>query len=100
MDDKAALPAGRWPAATVQWRIAGITLDYSAKAVTEIPGEDAFYLLDSSNNVMRKLNLHDGKPVTEETMEYGKYTLWDLAYSNYFSQEGTPRTYAVGGSTL
>lgn len=33
-------------------------------------------------------------------MEYGKYTLWDLAYSNYFSQEGTPRTYAVRGSTL
>lgn len=101
MDDQSTPMRFSWEMANGNstWR-AGITLDYSAKAVTEIPGEDAFYLLDSSNNVMRKLNLHDGKPVTEETMEYGKYTLWDLAYSNQFSQEGTPRTYAVRGSTL
>ena len=33
-------------------------------------------------------------------MEYGRYTLWDLAYSNYFSQEGAPKTYAVRESTL
>ena len=81
------------------WR-AGTGLDYYARAVTEIPGEDAFYLLDSSNNVMRKLDLRTGQAVSEETMEYGSYTLWDLAYSSHFSQEGAPKIYAVRNSTL
>lgn len=101
MDDQGATMRFSWDMSggNSTWH-AGTTLDYYAKAVAEIPGEDAFYLLDSRNNIMRKLDLHSGEPVSEETMEYGRYTLWDLAYSNYFSQEGTPNTYAVRDSTL
>ena len=101
MDDQGATMRFSWDMSggNSTW-LAGTTLDYYAKAVAEIPGEDAFYLLDSRNNIMRKLDLHSGEPVSEETMEYGRYTLWDLAYSNYFSQEGTPNTYAVRDSTL
>ena len=101
MDDQGATMRFSWDMSggNSTWH-AGAAMDYYAKAVTEIPGEDAFYLLDSRNNIMRKLDLHNGKPVSEETMEYGRYTLWDLAYSNYFSQEGAPKTYAVRESTL
>ncbi len=101
MDDEGATMRFSWDMSggNSTWH-AGAAMDYYAKAVTEIPGEDAFYLLDSRNNIMRKLDLHNGKPVSEETMEYGRYTLWDLAYSNYFSQEGAPKTYAVRESTL
>ena len=101
MDDQGATMRFSWDMSggNSTWH-AGAAMDYYAKVVTEIPGEDAFYLLDSRNNIMRKLDLHNGKPVSEETMEYGRYTLWDLAYSNYFSQEGAPKTYAVRESTL
>ena len=70
---------------------------YYTKCITEIPGEDAFYLLTSSSGTMHKLSAADGTDLVPSTSSYyeNNYPLYDMAYSNVYSADGTDKIYAV-----
>lgn len=99
MDEQGAAMLYTWDfAAGGSWR-AGTKLDYHVKAVTDIPGEDAFYLLSSDDNSMHKLDKATGKDLIDGS-EAKSYSPWDMAYSTVYSTAETPKMYASRFSSI
>ncbi len=94
------------------WDLAGgentwqetVALDrnYYTKCITEIPGEDAFYLLTSTTGTMHKLSAENGTDLETPTSTYYEqnFPLYDMAYSSVYSTEDTNKVYAVRDSVL
>lgn len=72
------------------------------KCAASIPNTDTFYLLTSSTGVMHKLSMTDGTDLEPSTDSYYKnnYPLFDMAYSNVYSNEETTKVYAIRDSSL
>ena len=75
---------------------------YYTKCVTEIPGGDAYYLLTSTSGTMHKLSAADGTDLVPSSSNYydNNYPLYDMAYSNVYSADGTDKIYAVRDNYL
>lgn len=89
------------------WNLAGgehtweetVALDksYYTKCIAEIPGANEFYLLTSTSGTMHRLSAETGLDLEPSTSAYydNNYPLYDMAYSNVYSKDGTNKVYAV-----
>ena len=81
----------------------GYKLDTFIKSVANIPGEDAYYMMSSSEGTMHKRSIATGEDLVEPSTVYWDDNYWilDMSYSNYFSEkDGAPRIYGVRENSI